>query len=247
MTTSLSDLNLSPRIPPISLPPTSHSSFKHDETKFTRKPSSQNAPLPSTFTSSTPYHSRRRSYPVIRQSQFMNNTNSAKQQSENISVNGVSDMNHPSSSAIDSLRKHQYQQVNLSQSQQTPISTFLNSWFNQPSGGSGSNGRNRSHSHSQLIPNVSPNKSLGMIHRNSDDGYHFTTFTEQGNSRGRSQHRSQSSYKIRSKSPNRNKSRSKSGLKQKQQFDENNYTIDVDSTPKLNNRHVTTLNDQLSS
>ncbi|TIA88441.1 hypothetical protein E3P99_02604 [Wallemia hederae] len=157
----------SPGIPCISLPPTSSSSSNKsasDEIKFTRKPSSQNAPLPTTFATATPYQSRRRSYPVIRQSQFSGGNGVASTSkpshppAEQINITGTVDQ-HAQASAIDSLRRHtnpNTSPMSMSMSQ-TPLSSFLNGWFgSSPTHATSADknqnrARSQSHSHSQTL------------------------------------------------------------------------------------------------
>ncbi|TIB69776.1 hypothetical protein E3P77_00197 [Wallemia ichthyophaga] len=149
----------SPAIPSISLPPTSStgsSKALNDEIRFTRKPSVQNAPMPTTFSTATPYQSyqsRRRSYPVIRQSQFSGggcggfvSSSSGTYKptdhpAERGDVAGTIHPPHSHSSAIDNLKKQNHRHTNPSTSpvsmsmslslstSQTPISSFLNGCF----------------------------------------------------------------------------------------------------------------------
>lgn len=225
--TNTSSALASPGIPCISLPPTSSSSSNksaNDEIKFTRKPSAQNAPMPTTFTTSTPYQSRRRSYPVIRQSQFSggscvaSSSKPTNQPAEHINIAGTVDQ-HSQSSAIDSLRKHtnpNSSPMSMSMSQ-TPISSFLNGWFSgsptQSTSNAQNRGRSQSHSHSQTL------YSHGRIshpEQNERRNRWFNDDNDDGERRGRSATRSSSREPLR-RSPRSSKkgsaSRSKSSIR----------------------------------
>ncbi|TIB98843.1 hypothetical protein E3Q18_01851 [Wallemia mellicola] len=247
----------SPGIPCISLPPTSSSSKAgSDEIKFTRKPSAQNAPVPTTFTTSTPYQSRRRSYPVIRQSQFgATAAKPANQPAEQINING---MVHPHSqaSAVDSLRKHTNASSSLMShsTSQTPISNFLNGWFGgspTQSMTSTNRARSQSHSHSQ---SVFSDGNIFYPEQDERTNRWFNDDTE-GERRGRSATRSNSRDALRrspraSRSSRKaNASRSKSSvrilspLKQEQSDDTINLEDEVSNKLMISTHHRPSDND----